>query len=112
MLIITEIIMDTTEKRETTATVPGQITTIKTTDLGTRITTETVTTVRGGRDGHTTDTVRDMTRDMTRDMRTATETGRDVSAEMTGEMTGAMTDESMRGEMSDESMRGGKITTK
>ena len=100
--------MDTTEKRETTATVPGQITTIKTTDLGTRITTETVTTVRGGRDGHTTDTVRDMTRDM----RTAIETGRDVSAEMTGEMTGEMTDESMRGEMSDESMRGGKITTK
>ena len=88
MLIITEIIMDTTERRETTATVPGQITTIKTTDLGTRITTETVTTVRGGRDGHTIDTVKDTTKDMRRDMTRVTWTGRGVSTgprEMSGE---------------------------
>ena len=71
--------MDTTEKRETTATVPGQITTIKTTDLGTRITTETVTTVRGGRDGPTTDTVRDTRRDMRRDMTMVTGIGRDLN---------------------------------
>ena len=75
-MIVTEK-MVTTERRETT-TAPGRIITTKATDLGTVITTGTgrVTTVRGGRDGHTTDTVRDTRRDTRRDMTMVTGTGR------------------------------------
>ena len=93
MLIITET-MVTTERTESSTTAPGQIITIKATDLGRRITTGRVTTVIGGRDGPTRDTARDMRRDMT----TLTGTGRDETTGLT-ETTG-------------ESLTEGKITTK
>ena len=116
--------MVTTERRETTTTTraPGQIITIKATDLGTWITIGRVTTVRGGRDGLTTDTARDMRRDMRRDMKgdmrgdmtTVTGKGRDVSTalrERTGEKTGERTGKKTRG-WTGGSMTEGKITTK